>query len=205
MKYRVFAEAQFDLNFIENYLRHLFGDNYNNLDISYRSVDGYTNLAKSQPLFQEISDQEGKNILVFDADFVATGGGLQNRTNYLEEQKQQLSIAFESFLFPDNQNEGEIENLLEAIIVENHRNIIECFHGYENCIRELDKANNQEHYYTPNKKAKIYAYVESLTPPADFEKAIKAKNFFFTDANYWDLNSNSLQQFRNFCVEQIIL
>ena len=74
------------------------------------------------------------NLVIFDADTLSNEGGFGNRKNEIEAWKTQYSLCFELFLFPDNQNDGELEDLLERIINPQNMPIFDCWNSFENCL-----------------------------------------------------------------------
>ena len=56
-----------------------------------------------------------------------TDGGFEKRKEFLLEIKERLSLDFELFLYPNNQDDGIFENLLERIVNPKHKRIIGYF------------------------------------------------------------------------------
>ena len=193
---RIFVEGR-DADFIEKYLLSLMGENAGRWEII--QTNGYTNLALIDQQFKENSDNGGINLIIFDADFPETNGGFAARYEYIEEKIKELSISGEIFLFPNNKDDGDFELMLENVINEEHRCLLACFEGYENCIgRHCDEKGNPK-YITPNRKAKIYAYVESFKKSRkEREKFKNKKEYFFNNPNYWNLNSEYLNPLKEF-------
>ena len=193
---RIFVEGR-DADFIEKYLISFMGENGGRWEII--STNGYTNLALIDQQFKENSDRGGINLIIFDADFPETNGGFAVRYEYIEEKIKELSISGEIFLFPNNKDDGDFELMLENVINEEHRCLLDCFEGYENCIgRHCDEKGNPK-YITPNRKAKKYAYVESFKKTRkEREKFKNKKEYFFNNPNYWNLNSEYLNPLKEF-------
>src|SRR2546423_453650 len=71
-------------------------------------------------------------LVVIDAN-----GNPAIRKAEVESFQQQTNLSFPFFLFPDNNNKGEVETLIE--IVATKRKLLGCYTTYENCIgKKLD-------------------------------------------------------------------
>lgn len=198
---RIFVEGR-DADFIEKYLLSIMGNNTGRWEII--PTNGYTNLAMLDQQFQENSDNGGINLIIFDADFPETKGGFTTRKKYLEEKMNELSISGEIFLFPNNKDDGDFELMLEHIINEKHRCLLDCFEGYEKCVGGHRDEQGNPKYLTPNRKAKIYAYIESFKKSRkEREKFKNRKEFFFDNPNYWDLNAEYLNPLKAFLLKSL--
>ncbi|GHS49561.1 hypothetical protein JP0128_00850 [Helicobacter pylori] len=95
-----------------------------------------------------------KTLIIFDAD-----------KDYESNKKEILKIVSKTkqiiseeqiFLFPNNQDDGDLETLLLEIA--NHKEFINCFESYLDCIKKKE-------HYKPIKnirKNMLYAYLEAL-------------------------------------------
>jgi len=92
------------------------------------------------------------------------------------------------FLFPDNQSEGALENLLEQIIIPKHKGIFGCFEDYIECMKKKG-------YIRPHMKEKIYAYEQEVG-------ALKEKEKRF-DPQYWDFDNSALEPLKEFLTKHI--
>ncbi|SMA52367.1 hypothetical protein BCM300_00372 [Helicobacter pylori] len=92
-----------------------------------------------------------KTLIIFDAD------------NYKSNKKEILTVVSKTkqtiseeqiFLFPNNQDDGDLEALLLEIA--KHDEFLKCFEGYLECIK------SKEHYkpITNIRKNMLYAYLE---------------------------------------------
>lgn len=176
---RIFVEGD-DKVFIENYLNHLFKGRKYNFDII--CTGGWTNLHLDKNKFIENTDNKGLNLVIFDADT-----DFDKRKSELEKRKKELGIEFKLFLFPNNQDVGDFEVLLERISNKTHKCIFECFDRYQDCLSKKKKK-----YILPNRKARIFAYLEALGE----ETRPKKRNY--AAEKCWDLNSSELVNLKNF-------
>ncbi len=147
----IFVEGPSDRIFLGVYLFYLyFQEKFPIKNFKVQNVDGKNNLSKR---LLEIEKYD-KTLIIFDAD-----------KDYESNKKEILKIVSESkqtiseeqiFLFPNNQDDGDLETLLLKIA--NHKEFINCFESYLDCIKKKE-------HYKPIKnirKSKWYAYLEAL-------------------------------------------
>lgn len=192
---RIFVEGR-DADFFDKYLLFLFGENAGRWELI--PTGGYTNLFLVDQQFKENSDNGGTNLIVFDADSPENKGGFIVRKEYIEGQLKELSIVSDVFLFPNNKDDGDFELLLEHVINEEHRCLLDCFEGYECCVGGHLDGDGNPMYVTPNRKAKMYAYVESFKKSRSQKERFKnKKDYFFDNPKFWNLNSEYLLPLKN--------
>ncbi|WP_237003087.1 DUF3226 domain-containing protein [Helicobacter pylori] len=112
--------------------------------------------------------------IIFDADekeSQESDAGFDNKLEHICEKFKEKGINFpreQIFLFPNNQDDGDLETLLLEIA--KHDGFLECFEGYLECIKSKE-------YYKPIKnirKSKWYAYLEAF----GLEDLYTKKNIF---------------------------
>lgn len=182
-KFLIIVEGKEDLFFIKNYLSHIKKDSPS---IELREAGGKGGLVKEyiKQLIGELERKHGheieiKIIIVFDA----------NENTKEEVSKKLQELKHELFLFPDNKKQGNIEDLLEQIILPDKQDIFECFENYKKCLKERNKG-----YQLPNKKGKIYSYKEALGA-LDKEKQFKPE--------YWNFNNSALDPLKKFLLKNL--
>ncbi len=119
--------------------------------------------------------------IIFDADIKEnqeSDAGFDNKLKYIREKFKEKGIDFpkeQIFLFPNNQDDGDLETLLLKIA--KHDEFLKCFEGYLECIK------SKEHYKPIKniRKSKWYAYLEAfglenLTKIDIFDNESKIKN-----------------------------
>ncbi|GAA7639095.1 hypothetical protein JP0138_05620 [Helicobacter pylori] len=147
----IFVEGSSDRFFLEVYLLYLyFQEKFPIKNFKVQNVDGKGNLSKR---LLEIEKYD-KTLIIFDAD-----------KDYESNKKEILRIVSKTkqiiseeqiFLFPNNQDDGDLETLLLEIA--NHKEFINCFESYLDCIKKKE-------HYKPIKnirKNMLYAYLEAL-------------------------------------------
>ncbi len=159
----IFVEGPSDRLFLGVYLFYLyFQEKFPIKNFKVQNVDGKNNLSKR---LLEIEKYD-KTLIIFDAD-----------KNYESNKKEILKVVSKTkqtiseeqiFLFPNNQDDGDLETLLLKIA--KHDEFLKCFEGYLECIK------SKEHY-KPIKKIRknmLYAYLEAF----GLEELYTKKNIF---------------------------
>ncbi len=167
----IFVEGSSDRFFLEVYLLYLyFQEKFPIKNFKVQNVDGKGNLSKR---LLEIEKYD-KTLIIFDAD-----------KDYESNKKEILKIVSKTkqiiseeqiFLFPNNQDDGDLETLL--LEIDNHKEFINCFESYLDCIKKKE-------HYKPIKnirKSKWYAYLEVL----GLENLYTKKNIFDTEGKVKD-------------------
>ncbi len=163
-KILIYTEGKSGRNFLGRYLNFLkCEDRFDIFDI-----EGKDKLILGE--FPEIIEKILKNkhqtykqvCIIFDADkkeSQESDAGFDNKLKHICERFKEKGINFpreQIFLFPNNQDDGDLETLLLKIA--NHKEFINCFESYLDCIKKKE-------HYKPIKnirKSKWYAYLEAL-------------------------------------------
>ncbi len=156
----IFVEDPSDKVFLEVYLYFLEDLPIKNFKV--QNIKGKDNLSK---LLLEIEKYD-KTLIIFDAD-----------KDYESNKKEILKVVSKTkqtiseeqiFLFPNNQDDGDLETLLLEIA--RHDEFLKCFERYLECIK------NKEHYKPIKdiRKNMLYAYLEAL----GLEDLYTKKNIF---------------------------
>ncbi|EJB26961.1 hypothetical protein HPNQ4216_0572 [Helicobacter pylori NQ4216] len=142
----IFVEGPSDKVFLEAYLYFLEDIPIKNFKV--QNIKGKDNLSKR---LLEIEKYD-KTLIIFDAD-----------KDYESNKKEILKVVSKTkqtiseeqiFLFPNNQDDGDLETLLLEIA--KHDEFLKCFEGYLECIK------SKEHYKPIRniRKNMLYAYLE---------------------------------------------
>lgn len=201
-RFIIFIEAKTAKNQTneERFVRHiitLLGAKLEEIEIV--GTDGYTNLKEYKNKMLRNSAEGGVNLVVFDADFARTNGGFKKRRDELLNEKKVLEVEFELFLFPNNQEDGTFEHLLEHLTVEKHQALLKCFEGYEMCIN----GQNKGEYEVPDQKAKMYTYISALKKTQQQTKAFKNGDWFFERTDLWNFNAEHLNALKEFFLKHL--
>ncbi len=175
-KILIYTERKSDRNFLGWYLNFLkCKDRFDIFDI-----EGKDKLILGE--FPEIIEKILKNkyqtykqvCIIFDADkkeSQESDAGFDNKLKHICKELKEKGIDFsreQIFLFPNNQDDGDLEDLLLKIA--KHKEFINCFESYLDCIKKKE-------HYKPIKKIRknmLYAYLEAL----GLEDLYTKKNIF---------------------------
>ena len=185
----------------ERFIRHIVQLLNTDLENEIRifGTDGYTNLKEYANQMLRNSAEGGKNLVVFDADFVKSNGGFEKRRDDLLNERKELGVEFELFLFPNNQEDGTFEHLLEHLTVEKRQGLLKCFKGYEMCI----KGQDNEEYEVPDQKAKMYTYISALKKTQQETTKFKNGDWFFERIDLWNFNAEYLNALKEFFLKHL--
>ncbi|MCX3264226.1 hypothetical protein OQZ29_05680 [Pedobacter agri] len=109
----------------------------------------------------------GRNIIIFDADFgpeavgekKGTGNnGFVNAKRKLEDIQKTKEVEFDFYLWHNNANDGEVEDLLAKLIPENKKKLMDCINNHKECLSSLEIDN----LMVPDKKKVLGYYLYSL-------------------------------------------
>lgn len=181
----IFVEGKADMKFISDFVKNRFEYNLKE-GIEVLEVGGKDRLYKFKIQFTERIDQGLTNLVIYDADqsFIET-------RNALEAVNNTSGIQFENFLFPNNEENGDLEVLLEKIVNDPGKPVIECIDNFFKC---LDSIKSPEIKYQRDRKSRIYAYASILTS----NDAAKESNRDYLNINMWNLKSDSLKPLYDF-------
>ncbi|MCW3072188.1 MAG: hypothetical protein JWO44_2078 [Bacteroidetes bacterium] len=188
-KIKFFVEGEADRRFLIDFLK--------SLDLSvdesnFIILSGNDEAALNNSIidFQRNTDNDGINLLIFDAD-----EGHKSTLDRLESVKRNLKISFVQFLFPNNKDSGTLEHLLISVVPKSNKVIFDCFDSFEECLKADDRFN------PPILKTRVYAYVDSLLSKKERkerEKHADEKYRNYLRKDHWDLTSPALEPLRKF-------
>lgn len=188
-------------HFVKNYVHHLRPDIHEE-DVEIIDVGGKDKLRMFDNQMKENARKKEHNVVLFDCDHIATGGGLEIRVKGFTQLQKELGIRFDYFLFPNNQDEGAFEDLLIHIVNPKHSGVIDCFSKYEQCM-QIRNTQMNDCYEMPNVKAKIYTYITSFKRSSAAANEVKHGNWDFLNTEYWDLDNEYLNLLKQFLEKYI--
>lgn len=183
-------------NFVEEFIAHHFPTKRKGVDYEVIGIGGKDSLENSVFPFMENTLAGGKNVLLFDADTKDNAGGYSTRSTELLAEKERLALDFQLFLWPNNRDDGDFESLLMKMINPSHQCLLDCFAGFEMCIRGNDP--KKEIYRTPDRKSAIYTYIHTFIKSQSEEKMMKSGVWFFNESRYWNLDADAGKPFVDF-------
>ncbi|GAA8643880.1 hypothetical protein Hpoki25_03240 [Helicobacter pylori] len=178
-KILIYTEGKSDRNFLGRYLNFLkCEDRFDIFDIEGKDklISGEF-LEKIDKILKNKHQTYKQVCIIFDADkkeSQESDAGFDNKLEHICEKLKEKGIDFlreQIFLFPNNQDDGDLETLLLEIA--KHEKFINCFESYLDCIKKKE-------HYKPIKnirKNMLYAYLEAF----GLEDLYTKKNIFDTE------------------------
>lgn len=198
---KIFIEAESkktsEYYFLEAIIRKFFPA----IKVQFIFMKGVDNLF-NQPILNEIkkANIEGSQILVLvDADSEEKKWGYKRRKDWIEGGMKEHDVSFPYFIYPNNQNDGLVETLMEAAaLYAPNKVFFDCYTDYETCLKNSK-------YNIPSLKGKVYAYAEAQTI-YDIQKGeriplinkINSGDWLFDNPDYWNLDVENLQPLKDF-------
>jgi hypothetical protein len=198
---KIFIEAKNKRTSEYHFLKAIIELYFPLLDVDFVCTDGIGNL------FNETNTNEmrqaqamGDQVLILiDADTVATGYGFVKRKADIEKDMQKLQISFPYFIYPNNQDDGILENLMESLARRDlHKIFFDCFEDYEKCVSGVKDKNGLPLYNTPDLKGKLHTYISAQKLSKKLRDRFGSGDWLFNNTNYWDLNAGVLQPLKDF-------
>ncbi|WP_297203846.1 DUF3226 domain-containing protein [uncultured Brachyspira sp.] len=181
-KYLILVEGIADKKFLEDYIKHNYNNFNENIKIEINNGNSFNE--KKIINIKKYIDDNHKLILIFDAD-----NDIQNSIANIKYNLTNYNLNDEDiFLFPNNKDNGNLENILINIAV--RKEIMDCFDNYIKCIESLENTNS------PINKSKVYAYLESIK--GYDKKKIKEENRDYNNNKIWNIDSDYLIPLKNF-------
>lgn len=208
----IYVEGQGDLVFMCHFIRHRF-----KIDLEIKEHFLEANSKKDIQLNLSVLDVESGNggidnkkintfldeinrtviplgidiVLLLDCDTPAHSnppGGFQYRMNYLNKLKE--STKFESFLIPNNSDDGNLESLLDKIISDKGKCFYDCLKKYTTCLSCLpcDKRPKAIKKTSDFNKIRMEWYTFMMMKGNNTNSGSKRDY----SEDIWDLNSPSL-------------
>ena len=198
---KIFIEAQDKTTPEYNFLKTIIDLYFSTKDVDFICIGGVGNLFNETNINQISQAQAvGEQVLVLiDADTVAKGYGFAKRKEDIESGMQTHKISFSCFIYPNNQDDGEVENLMESAARRDlHQVFFDCFEDYEKCVSGVKDEYGLPLYNTPNLKGKLHTYMNAQKLSNKLRRRLGAGDWLFSNTDYWDLNAVALQPLKDF-------
>lgn len=185
-------ERTTEYHFVKTYLEHLRLS-----DFSIVCVNGKDNLPNLDMKFEDARRSGDTNIIIFDADSPANGGGFAKRGAEINEMLKTMGQEAEVFLFPNNSGDGDFETLLLQLVRrEEHRRFFDCYEDYERCLGG--------DYLSPNRKGKVFTYTSAQKGLSRKERnALGSGDLQFANTAFWNLDAACLEPLKTFVLDNI--
>lgn len=140
---------------------------------------------------EDNTENDGVNIVVFDADYtgrVNGNKGFKSCTQKLNNIKTTKSIKFEHYIWPNDNEDGIVEDLLRKLIPNDKEVIYNCIESHQTCLSSLSLNNIK----IAELKEKVGYYLYTVN------KDSRASLRDYKDQDYWNLDHISISDLKKF-------
>ena len=202
----IFIEAKHEKTaecfFLKAILKRFFPEK----EVKFFFMDGIGNLFK-ESIQNQISQAQitNESVLVFaDADTEVKGWGYGKRREFIETEMLNAGKMFPYFLYPNNHDNGDVEELMEAAALhETHKVFFDCFEDYEKCIKGVKNEEGAFIYNSPNLKGKLHTYISAQKLNKKCRDRLGAGDWLFDKPEYWNLDIVNLQALKDFFADNL--
>ncbi|MBK6784811.1 MAG: hypothetical protein IPG79_14370 [Saprospiraceae bacterium] len=140
------------------------------------------------------------NLVIFDADKIDNEGikhgcgSYENSFKKLNDFRKLHNINFEIYLWPNNKDNGCIEDLLRKLIKKDRFDIVNCIEAHQTCLRSL----NIEGIRIANEKdiIRFYLYTNKVS-------STNGKDVDYTNEILWELDLENIEELK--CLKYFFL
>ena len=198
---KIFIEAEDKTTPEHNFLKTIVDLHFHDKEVDFRCIGGIGNLFNEKNINQisQSKEVEEQVLILIDADTVAKGFGFAKRKAEIEKDMQTLKLSVPYFIYPNNNDDGEVETLMESAARRDlHQVFFDCFEDYEKCVSGVKDKSGEALYNTPNLKGKLHTYMNTQKLNNKLRRKLGSGDWLFNNTNYWDLNAASLQPLKDF-------
>lgn len=198
---KIFVEAKSNKTPEYHFLQAILNIFFPEKEVEFIFMDGIGNLYNETNLNQiKLAQEIGEQVIVFaDADTVPKGYGYSKRKEEIANGMVVHAVSFPYFLYPNNQNDGDVETLMEATAQRNlHSVFFDCFNDYETCVSNVKDDSGSPKYNVPNLKSKLHTYMAAQKLPRKLRDRLGKGDWLFDNSDYWNLNIAALQPLKDF-------
>lgn len=203
---KIFIEAKHEKTVESFFLKTILSKFFPEKDVKFIFMDGIGNLFK-EPILNQISEAQINNdsvLVLADADTVNKGWGYKKRRESIETEISNTNITFPFFLYPNNNDDGDVEKLMEAAALHDaHKVFFDCFEDYEKCIKGVKNEDGSPIYNSPNLKGKLHTYISAQKLNRKCRDRLGAGDWLFDKPEYWNLEVEGLQALKDFFAENL--
>lgn len=170
-------------------------------EVDFICMNGIGNLFNETNLNQiNLAQESGEQVVVLaDADTIAKQQGYAKRKAEIENGMGTHAVSFPYFLYPNNQDDGDVETLMESAARRDlHTVFFDCFEDYEKCVSGTKDESGNPIYNVPDLKSKLNTYMRAQKLPRKYRDRFGSGDWLFDNADYWDLNVATLLPLREF-------
>lgn len=196
--------------FLKAIISEFFLEKKEEVDFKFYFLDGVDNLFNEKKsniqTIQKAQAEDIDVIVIVDADKKEDGNGFQKRKEEIEKGMKNHNISFPYFIYPNNQDDGIVENLiLSTAIQASNKKFFDCYSDYEVCLQGVKDDNGERKYNVPDLKGKVYAYAEAQTiydsttnKRVPLIKKSNKNDWSFDNEEFWNLDSEELNPLKEF-------
>ena len=203
---KIFIEAKDSKTPEAHFIKAIIESSFSDKVVSIVCMNGIGQLFNETILNQiKLAQESGDQVIVLaDADTVAKGYGYAVRKEEIDGGMTANNVSFPYFLYPDNQGEGDVENLMESAARRDlHSIIFDCFEDYEKCVSGKKDESGQPLYNTPDLKGKLHTYMTAQKLTRRFRNRLGSGDWLFDNPQYWNLNVEALQPLKEFLAKNL--
>lgn len=144
-------------------------------------------------MLEDNTSNGGQNIVIFDADdFIRGNGnkGFKACKQKLEFLKKKKKVEFDYYIWPNNKDEGMIEDLLRKLICKDKEPIYDCIESHQDCLSKLIYEGVEIKKAELKDKVGFYLYTVNLDS--------KASKRNYKNNLFWDLNHEKIEDLNSF-------
>lgn len=196
--------------FLKAIISECFPEKKEGSEFKFYFLDGVDNLFSEKTsniqTIQKAQAEGTKVIVIADADTIEKGWGYEKRKKQIEGGMKNHNISFSYFIYPNNQDDGIVENLMESTAIHaSNKKFFVCYSAYEVCLQREKDDNGERKYNVPDLKGKVYAYAEAQTR-YDSEKRQRIplikksekNDWSFNNKDFWNLEVEALNPLKDF-------
>ena len=198
---KVFIEAKNKETSEYHFLQTILNVFFPEVEVEFICMNGIGNLYKETILNQiSLAQENGEQVIVLaDADTIAKGFGYAKRKAEIDNGMVAHALSFPYFLYPNNQNDGDVEELMEnAARRDLHSTFFDCFEDYERCVSGAKNESGEPKYNVPNLKGKLHTYMAAQKLPRRLCNRFGSGDWLFDNQDYWNLNVDALKPLKEF-------
>jgi hypothetical protein len=210
---QIFVEGVADVKFLSDYIQTILPTSSlphpkdisdivcRDTNIRIIETGGWQSVVNKQTDFERNTNDGGINLIIFDADKPDNDGGYEKRRQQIE--MLMAGIDYQLFLLPNNQDSGDLEEVLEHVIADSNKPIFDCWSSFEYCLTTNASKTMERKLMLPAKKSKIHMYLEVLLNNSEKELA-KEKNRNYRNLDHWNLDNEYLTPLKNFLKQNLV-
>jgi hypothetical protein len=203
---KIFIEAKSNKTSEYHFLQAIINNFLPEAETEFIFMNGIGNLFNETIQNQiKVAQEMGEHVIVLaDADTVAKGYGYEIRKEEIDKGMAANDVSFHYFLYPNNQNDGDVESLMESAVQrELHSAFFDCFEDYEKCVSGVKDESGEQKYDVPNLKGKLHTYMSAQKLSRKLSNRFGSGDWLFDNKDYWDLDVETLQPLKDFLTEYL--